>query len=143
MFSADLDRLRLKEDRLEKLLFTLPSFPWNRYISLKGTGKGATPAEAEALREIADVFSIILSISRKLATILRNRKTAFEEESADWKPLSTLILQSDEIPIPFENKLLLEPEVHEGKSVVALLQEACTIGFQAAAFLSIQRFIPF
>ncbi len=134
LLTSDLDRLRLKENRLEKLLFILPSFPRNRYLNLKGSGKGAIPREAEAIHEIADVFSIILSISRKIATILRNRKKTFEGESKDWKPLNSLILQSDQISLPFENNIVSNPVEHAGISVLALLQNICTIGFQAAAF---------
>ncbi len=134
VFSSELDRLRLKEDRLEKLLFQLPSFPRNRFINLKSTGNTSVPAETEALHEIADIISILHSAAKRIAMVMRNRMPVPEEENSDWKPINNVHLQKDQIAIPFENKPILAPQEHLGKTVLQVLQEFCYTAYQAAAF---------
>lgn len=115
-FQNDFSKIFYRVQKLQKLSFSFSVFPFSRFEYLKTVNKGATAGEAEVLQLFSDVFSIVVTIGKRLALVLRSR-SPYEGGLEYRTPLSPLILQGKKFMLPYENQIVVSEPIIKGKTV--------------------------
>lgn len=132
-FDMEFGKLASVQTKIEKLCFTLPSFPRKRFLILKQNRKGAISAEAEALQLIDEVSTILYGMGTKIATLLRTR-SGNPEKADDMQPLESVALQGKSFYIPYENHKVQYRGLLHGSSVFTAMTSICSCCFLTALY---------
>lgn len=100
LFYDELSRAKLLLSRLEKLSYSFPSFPEQRFLELRRGGNGATALESEAIAESTDLLFIFVQLGKRIIDLLGKRKESPLEGAGENLPLGPEAIKREAIHVP-------------------------------------------
>jgi len=136
-FQIESSKLNYLINKMEKIVFSFPHFPRNRYLGIKISNTGPIAIETEFMHLTEESLVHLLNIAKKLSEVLGlRRKTEKTEET--FEPLDLNILRGKSFSLPFEEESVISETLINGRSVHQSLTLAVTVIFLTGVYLNDQ-----
>jgi hypothetical protein len=133
-FQTEFGRLAVATDKLEKAGFGLANFPFNRFLAIRASGKGAIPKELEVLQLLEEGLAALFDLGKALAQVLAMDGVGAREGEGE-RPLDASLLQGVPFRLPHAGCRLQGGEFLRGLTVREALARAIRICFTASHLL--------
>jgi hypothetical protein len=139
-FQIEFTKLIFIIKQMDKIAFNYPNFPRNRFLGIKTSNTGAITIESEFMHLTEESLVHLLSIAKKLSTVLGLRQKSVESED-EVEPLSLNVLRGKSFILPYEEDLIESETIINGSTVLQSLTMAISISFLVGIYLNDQTSI--
>lgn len=129
LIQAQISRMAMLMERLAKASTIHPEFSRTRFDKLHHARHEADPAELELLDIIVEYTSLLVSLGKNLADVIKTRSLRATVLYRSKAP------PSEEDALPYEGAIITQPEGLSGKSVIESIILAVSIAWQGALSL--------
>jgi len=133
-FQTEFARLAMVSDKLEKAVFGLANFPFNRFLAIRSSSLGAIPKELEVLQLLEEGLGVLFNLGKILARVLALDGAGAQEGEAE-RPLDASLLQGQPFRLPHAGRRLQAEGFLRGLTVREALAQVIRICFTAGHLL--------
>jgi hypothetical protein len=133
-FQTEFAHLATVSDKLEKAVFGLANFPFNRFLAIRGSSMGAIPKELEVLQLMEEGLGVFFNLGKVLARVLALDGVGAREGEAE-RPLDTSLLQGQPFRLPYAGRRLQADGFLRGLTVREGLAQVIRICFTTGHLL--------